>query len=141
AHSLINLVKSIIIIRKHIYEYRQNKKNACQEHQKYLETDHKILSKVPKWVEKQMKKFRKEWRKQNTIDKLLDTISSELRGQEKYIFSTNLVIKRSDTYVKLQSDLLNETVPVKTFNHYFKIWDHSSWKIEEKKWFILCGII
>jgi len=130
ANYLINLIKSICVVRNKFSEYFQNKNSALKFHSQYLKNINPILSRIPEWLDNQLIKFEKEWSQNHPLDELFATISDELHGQEKYIFDAHLSAKKSLEYANLEMELNNETVPSRIFDYEFNIWNPEYWTVE-----------
>lgn len=133
SESMLNLFKAVGIIRKFVKQYQDKKQKALEKYDNELKKEHEILYRIPKWVQLKKDEYKKKWKKENPIDKMLEQISKELEGQEKYLFETYFNTKNSNVTKNFEKLIEEKTTPGRIFVFDFRIWDHKKWKIDHKQ--------
>lgn len=129
SEKLINLLKSVYLLRRVILQYRRDLSIVKEEHHKDLCKNHPILSRSLTWVKKQMDDFEENWIKNNSLDKLIYDLVKQLSGQEKIIMQKNLAVINSTDYKMLKTKLQTEKIPADKYNFKFQIWDPKKWHV------------
>lgn len=128
AKDLCNLILAVQLIRDAMKHYRLTRENALHIYMQKLREGHKILSRLPKWLDLKRETFLKSYEKEHPVAQEIATWSEKLTGQEKYIFDANLAAEAD-----VQRNIKNATKkePGKIFEWAYHIWRPSHYRVEK----------
>lgn len=129
---LTNLFTCIYEIRNYIAKYDRDKKQAIDQYHTLLRKKYHILYRIEKWRKNKINNYEKRWLINHPIENQLLMIAENFIGQEKYIFTNHIQIKKSPDYIELQKNLNNAKIPDRIYTHEYQIWNHKKWIITKK---------
>jgi len=127
ATMIIDLIKTIRIIRQELYIREMEKQNDVRQYMTQLKMDNPIRARISYWLNKKQTEYSEQWENIHKLEDFIGTITDKLT--DKFIYGKNMQILSLEDYKHYQRRLTNQTRPAKEFEWKFRIWNPKNWEV------------